>query len=109
MSKLKRPYQMKFYVSENERKLIYKRMHSIGFQRLGAFARKMLLNGVVVNPVIPNLDKVTIQLSRIGNNINQATRRINASVNPSQRDVDILKKEMHEIWLLLKSIESTLR
>ena len=55
MSKLKRPYQMKFYVSENERKLIYKRMHSIGFQRLGSFARKMLLNGVVVNPVITNM------------------------------------------------------
>lgn len=109
MGKLKREYQMKFYVSEEEKKNIFRKMHQIGFKSFGSFARKMLLNGVVVNPIIPNLDKVTIQLSRIGNNINQATRRINASVNPSQRDVDILKKEMHEIWLLLKSIESTLR
>ena len=109
MAKRKRDNRFEFRVSDEEKKLIYKRMHQVGFQNFGAFARKMLLNGVVVNPVIPNLDKVTIQLSRIGNNINQATRRINASVNPSQRDIDILKKEMHEIWLLLKSIESTLR
>ena len=109
MAKRKREIRMEFRVTEEEKRNIFRKMHQIGFKSFGSFARKMLLNGVVVNPVIHNLDKVSIQLSRIGNNINQATRRINTSVNPSQRDVDILKKEMHEIWLLLKSIESTLR
>ena len=109
MAKRKRETRMEFRVTEEEKRNIFRKMHQIGFKSFGSFARKMLLNGVVVNPIIPNLDKVTIQLSRIGNNINQATRRINTSVNPSQRDVDILKKEMHEIWRLLKSIESTLR
>ena len=109
MAKRKREIRMEFRVTEEEKRNIFRKMHQIGFKSFGSFARKMLLNGVVVNPVIPNLDKVSIQLSRIGNNINQATRRINTSVNPSQRDVNILKKEMHEIWLLLKSIESTLR
>ena len=109
MAKRKREIRMEFRVTEEEKKNIFRKMHQIGFKSFGSFARKMLLNGVVVNPIIPNLDKVTIQLSRIGNNINQATRRINTSVNPSQRDIDILKKEMHEIWRLLKSIESTLR
>ena len=109
MAKGEREIQMHFCVTEDEKKTIFKSMHFIGFQSVGAFARKMLLNGVVVNPVIPNLDKVSVQLSRIGNNINQATRRMNASSIPMQRDAEILKKEMREIWLLLKSIESTLR
>ena len=109
MAKRKRDNRFEFRVSDEEKKLIYKRMHQVGFQNFGAFARKMLMNGVVVNPVIPNLDKVSVQLSRIGNNINQATRRMNASSVPMQRDAEIIKKEMREIWLLLKSIESTLR
>ena len=97
MSKRKREYRFEFRATEEEKRLIYKKMHQIGFQNFGAFARKMLLSGVVVNPVIPDLDKVSIQLSRIGNNINQATRRINASAIPVQRDIDILKKELLEI------------
>ena len=109
MAKRKREIQMHFCVTEQEKKDIFKKMHQIGFQSFGAFARKMLLSGLVVNPVIPELDKVSVQLSRIGNNINQATRRINASEVPAQRDIEIIRKEHHEVWRLLKSIESTLR
>ncbi len=52
MAKRKRANRFEFRVSDEEKKLIYKRMQQVGFQNFGAFARKMLMNGVVVNPVI---------------------------------------------------------
>ena len=109
MENLKRPYQLKFRVNKEEKEAIEEKMKQIGIRKFAVFARRIILGGLVVNPIVPGLDEALVQMSRIGNNINQAVRRMNASDNPSQRDIDILKTQQKELWQLLKSIESTLR
>ena len=109
MENRKRKIQLKFRVDEKEEKIIRKKMKQVGYTNFASFARRMLIGGLVVNPSIPEFDDALIKMSRIGNNINQAVRRINSSEVPNKEDIKILKQGVYEIWLSLKSIESTLR
>ena len=95
-------------MTEEEWLALDKKVTEMGIPK-GTYLRN-LASRILLKPVPDEkLIEILKQMRHIGNNINQATRRMNASSVPMQRDAEILKKEMREIWLLLKSIESTLR
>lgn len=71
-----RPQQVKFWVTEEEKKRIEKR--AAKFQSTAAYLREMALKGKVIErPASISLDQYT-ELNRIGNNINQLTRQVNS-------------------------------
>lgn len=53
--------------------------------------------------VIDGLDKVSTELRRIGNNINQLTRLANSRIINCV-ELEETKKELSKIWLLLNSL-----
>jgi len=71
-----RPQQVKFWVTEEERKRIEKR--AAKFQSTAAYLREMALKGKIVErPPSITLDHY-LELNRIGNNINQLARQVNS-------------------------------
>lgn len=71
-----RPLQVKFWVTEEERKRIEKR--AAKFQSTAAYLREMALKGKIVErPPSITLDHY-LELNRIGNNLNQLTRQVNS-------------------------------
>lgn len=71
-----RPQQVKFWVTEEERKRIEKR--AAKFQSTAAYLREMALKGKIVErPPSITLDHY-LELNRIGNNLNQLTRQVNS-------------------------------
>ena len=71
-----RPQQVKFWVTEDERKRIEKR--AAKFQSMAAYLREIALKGKIVErPPSITLDHY-LELNRIGNNINQLTRQVNS-------------------------------
>ncbi len=52
--------------------------------------------------VCENLGELIIQLSRIGNNINQITRRCNSGYPLHSGDLQEIRKELDLIWQLLR-------
>ncbi len=101
MQKRKRNNQVKFYVDDEELKLINDRAHVANVTNRGAYLRKMAIDGFVVNVDTSDLKAVVNEMNAIGRNINQIVRTAN-SYGISQQDIDVLKVKVNEIWQLLR-------
>ena len=108
MAERLRPVQMKFYVTEEEKNFIYKKMSLIGVRNLSAYLRKMAIDGQLVRIETTDLDEICRQIRGIANNINQIAKRINATDNIFHDDIREMKKKVEEVWQLLKSTLSAL-
>lgn len=108
MAERLRPVQMKFYVTEEEKNFIYKKMSLIGVKNLSAYLRKMAIDGQLVRIETTDLDEICRQISGIAKNINQIAKRINATDNIFPDDIREMKKKVEEVWQLLKSTLSAL-
>ena len=108
MAERLRPVQMKFYVTEEEKNFIYKKMSLIGVKNLSAYLRKMAIDGQLVRIETTDLDEICRQIIGIAKNINQIAKRINATDNIFPDDIREMKKKVEEVWQLLKSTLSAL-
>ena len=67
-----------FKVSDEERKLIERKMALAGIQNMSGYIRKMCIDGYTINLQIPELAECARMLRYISNNINQIARRVNS-------------------------------
>ena len=102
MANRKRNIQMKFYVTEDEKRLIAEKMSQLPTRRYGAYLRKMAIDGYIIYTDTADIKAFTKELSAIGRNINQIAKRINAGGPAYQADMD-------EIWQLQRHILSSQR
>ena len=102
MANRKRNIQMKFYVTEDEKRLIDEKMNQLPTRRYGAYLRKMAIDGYIIYTDTADIKAFTKELSAIGRNINQIAKRINAGGPAYQADMD-------EIWQLQRHILSSQR
>lgn len=92
--------QIKFRVSDHEYEELEQTANNFHMS-VPAFAKKRAL-GYRMKP--PKVDKsgaieIAKQLRAIGNNVNQLTRRANASNGKiDSEELQAIKKELHEIW-----------
>ncbi len=104
MANRKRNVQMKFYVTEEEKRLIEKKMGLLPTQRYGAYLRKMAIDGYVIYVDTADIKEMNKRLSTIGRNINQIAKRVNACGSPYQADMEELRERLDEIWQLQRRI-----
>ena len=100
MENRKRNIQMKFYVTEEEKRLIDEKMKQLPIRQYGAYFRKMAIDGYIL--VIDRSDtKAYIrELQAVSRNINQIAKRANATGTVYQQDIEDIKKAVDEIWQL---------
>ena len=77
----KRTVQVKFYVTEEERRLIREKMKLIPTRNMAAYLRKMAIDGYVVHIDTTDIRAQTAELQKIGVNVNQIARRINSIID----------------------------
>ena len=109
MANRKRNIQMKFYVTEEEKRLIDKKMAQLPTRRYGAYLRKMAIDGYIIYTDTADIKAFTKELSAIGRNINQIAKRINARGPTYQADMDEIRERLDEIWQLQRRILSSQR
>ena len=109
MANRKRNVQMKFYVTEEEKRLIDEKMKLLPTQRYGAYLRKMAIDGYIIYTDTVAIKAFTKELSAIGRNINQIAKRINAGGPAYQADMEEIRERLDEIWLLQRRILSNQR
>lgn len=97
-----RPVRIEFRVTEQERQLIQKKMEQLGTHNMGAYLRKMAIDGYIIKVDYTEQKKLAAAVSRVAGNINQICRRINQTGNFYQDDIVELKAKQCEIWELLK-------
>ena len=93
-------------VTPEERKLIEQKMSLLHTKNFSAYARKMLIDGYVVMIDYSDIKAMTAELQKIGTNINQIARRVNATGTIYAQDIEDIKGVLNEIWLSQRSILS---
>ena len=106
MANRTRPNQILFFVSDEEKRIIKAKMAQLGTKNMGAYLRKMAIDGYIINVDYTQQKKIAAAVSRAASNINQICRRINSKGNLYEDDVVELKERQKEIWQLLKSSQS---
>ena len=103
----KRNIQMKFYVTEEEKRLIEEKMKLLPTQRYGAYLRKMAIDGYIIHMDTEDIKVFTRELAAIARNINQIAKRLNAGGPMYREDLRELRERQDEIWRLQRRILSS--
>lgn len=109
MANRKRNIQMKFYVTEEEKRLIDKKMAQLPTRRYGAYLRKMAIDGYIIQVDTRDIKEMNKLLSAIGRNINQIAKRVNSGGPTYQADMEEIRERLDQIWQLQRRILSSQR
>ena len=92
-----------FCVSPEEKKLIRRKMIESKTKNMGAYLRKMAIDGYIVNTDTTPLKKQYEEMHKIGVNINQITKKVNSTGYLYSEEMQELKEMVKELWRILKS------
>ena len=109
MKNRKRNIQLKIWVTDEERKLIEYKMSLVPTNQIGAYLRKMAIDGYIIYTDTKDIQAMNKELQRIGRNINQIAKRVNSTSSIYMTDIEELKEDLQNIWRLQRTILSTLR
>ena len=99
MNGRKRNIQIKFYVTEEERALIEQKMKLVPTQNMAAYLRKIAIDGYIIQTDHSDIKAMTAEIQKIGVNINQIAKRVNATGSVYE-DIEEIKGVLAEIWRL---------
>ena len=99
-----RSRQVKFWVSDEEYELLQEKMEAAGGVNQGAYIRKMILDGYIVNLDIPELKEIIRLLSITSNNVNQMARRLNAEGSIYQQDIAEVESQLEQNYKMLRKL-----
>lgn len=97
-----RPIRIEIRVTEQERQLIRHKMAQLGTRNMGAYLRKMAIDGYIIKVDYTEQKKLAAAVSRAAANINHICRRINQTGHFYEDDIVELKAKQREIWELFK-------
>ena len=109
MAERKRAIQLKFYVTEQERILIEEKMKLLQTDNLGAYLRKMAIDGYIIQLDYSAIKDQTAEIQKVGVNVNQIAKRVNSTGNAYQEDLEEIKGALEKIWQLQRYTLSKLR
>ena len=109
MANRTRANQILFCVSDDEKRIIKAKMAQIGTKNMGAYLRKMAIDGIIVNTDTTYLEKQFYEMHKIGVNVNQLARLANSTGAVTPEEMKELKGMIKEIWHILRSSASNLQ
>lgn len=101
-----RPVQMKFYVTEEEKNFIHKKMAMMNVTNQSAYLRKMAVDGMLVQVDYSQFNDIAKDIEGVSRNINQIAKRVNSTETIYAGDMRQILEKQEEIWTLLKKIFS---
>ncbi len=108
MANRKRNVQLHFMVTEHERSLIDIKMEQLGTKNMGAYLRKMAIDGYVIHLDLSDIRELVTLLRRTGNNLNQLTKRVHETGNIYGEDIEDLRQSYDKLWDMTGEILSRL-
>ena len=87
------------YLSDEEEAAVKLRMERVRIQSFSKYCRKMMIDGyVLVIDDSKELKEFTLEINKIGVNINQIAHALNSGDSVSKETIDQLKDWMVTIW-----------
>ena len=104
MAKRKRNIQILFLCfPQKKKKLIRRKMIESKTKNMGAYLRKMAIDGYIVNTDTTPLKKQYEEMHKIGVNINQIAKKVNSTGDLYPEEKQELKEMVKELWRILRS------
>lgn len=103
-----RTMQLRVWVSEAERTQIETRMASMGISNMGAFFRKMAIDGYIINLDLSDVRQMVSLLRYSSNNLNQIAKRANETGSIYQDDIAAMKQSFDKLWVAANQILASL-
>ena len=94
----KRNVQLHFMVTEHERSLIDIKMEQLRTKNLGAYLRKMAIDGYVIHLDLSDIRELVTLLRRTSNSLNQLTKRVHETGNIYEKDINDLRESYNKLW-----------
>ncbi|MGD9568664.1 MAG: plasmid mobilization relaxosome protein MobC [Sedimentibacter sp.] len=98
MANRKRNVQLHFMVTEHERSLIDIKMEQLGTKNMGAYLRKMAIDGYVIHLDLSDVRELVTLLRRTSNSLNQLTKRVHETGNIYGEDINDLRESYNKLW-----------
>ena len=98
MANRKRNVQLHFMVTEHERNLIDIKMDQLGTKNMGAYLRKMAIDGYVIHLDLSDIRELVTLLRRTSNSLNQLTKRVHETGNIYGEDINDLRESYNKLW-----------
>ena len=92
-----------FRVNQKELDRINAKREEIGIRNMGAYLRKMAIDGYIVNTDTTPLKKQYEEMHKIGVNINQIAKKVNSTGDLYPEEKQELKEMVKELWRILRS------
>ena len=91
MADRKRKIVLRVPVTQEERELIEQKMALLHTKNFSAYARKMLIDGYIVNMDTTDIRAQTAEIQKIGVNVNQIAKRLNSMGPVYAQDIEDIK------------------
>ena len=96
--KRRRPIHLHVMVSEEEQALIRERMAEAGIRNMGAYMRKMALNGYVLHVDLSPVRELVSLQRRCSNNLNQVAIQANTYGGIYPEEIKSLQRDYEKLW-----------
>ena len=98
MANRERKNELKIYLNDDEQYILEQKVKASGMKSKSAFLRRQILYGFIYDIDYSELREYSAALGKIGNNLNQIAKRMNATGNVYKADVEEVKKLMKQVW-----------
>ena len=100
----RRDKDVHFLASKEDVQRIHEKMDELGIRSMGAYLRKMALDGYCINLDLQDVKELVSLLRRCSNNLNQYAKRANETGNIYESDIRDLQERLEEIWTDMKEV-----
>ena len=104
MENRKRPIVLRCPVTAEERALIEQKMAQLHTKRIGAYIRKMAIDGYIIQVDTTDIREMTKALGPLGRHINQIAKGVNPGGPTYQADMEEILERLEQIWQLQRRI-----
>lgn len=108
MAERTRSVPIVFWVTEEEKQLIQKKMELMGVINMSAYLRKMAIDGYTIKLDLPELKQMVSLLRYAGNNLNQLTKRVHETGRIYDTDLEDIKQNQERLWQAAENIITAL-
>ena len=99
-----RPIQLKLRVNQTEKEIIQQKMQQLGTANMGAYLRKMAIDGYVLKLDMAEMKEMLSLLRRFSSNVNQIAKRANETGRIYDTDLEEISEQQDQLWSAMREV-----
>ena len=99
-----RPIQLKVRVNQQEKEIIQQKMQQLGATNMGAYLRKMAIDGYILKLDMAEMKEMVSLLRRISSNVNQIAKRANETGRVYDADLEEILNQQEQLWSAARKV-----